>query len=1366
MALAFPLLLPLLSCINETGLAPAPAPMPAAEPVVESSQKKLDSELVWADNADSPPLWINAQQGHDFSTDMAIELLNDYQLLPPVYVGKIGVGSTPTQPDKKIDKRDLIHYGVDFADHPWMGRPSSPGTPVQNALTNAYGRAINNCAEHPDTCDRYQKAPRFQLSIDTGEQIAALGLGALIATSGFPIIGSLLGLGSEVLRLDVDVQAGYKLTNSSIGTIATDKGTPARFDKDTWGTYFDYNKPTVVPKAYFNITVTPPSSVSGPIPMNKHYAIDNMYHYSHGDISRIPTDALPANVYSSIKMYPFTKDDKEIQKSAVKSGISFVNDLVDNFGGQSIMSGADFGVERYGAILYQMARKFFPGSTQEPELANMVRAGHGQPGWSTGGVYGDSGGRFSSFAVTYPDTYLGGNPFICDGGSSLQNPCANGAATWPTFVPRTYAGPSDTWLAELRKNKPGRSLRAALVYLGWAMHFLQDTATPHHVANWTGFEHDRQDGLGNSIEEKIATNMKGVVGDQDVHTWLKAYMAKRDTNNGNVGLDDILGPQGQRKPVAEICANVGLADAGIGTGPIDWNKAGKPYFDIATDGLRKQKGIDYSSYVERQIAYMLPYLRNAVRGSMLLLLCAPPAGAAGGDASSVDSYADVVTDGPIPTGWVYDPTLGPVSNVIAGANDGDKPVNCPRSTVARGIYCKGQDCESMYLACGTASVDVIYADQKTEDLRWTAFTSEEYAAADCGDGYAIDGYKVNGDYSDNVSVHCVKVDRTKRQLPSGCRWDSYTTGYVSSATVPWSYWGEYAQSLKCQGSHCAKMSFKAFRVLCEGVPYGSHPVDEGTIGAVRTGSEFRLPYASDGTSARTCQDGIDSSRFNPNKTLARGVECTGRYCDNMVLACSESPVTITRDSSHQPFWTSYISEESPNNQADCGDGWAIDGVRASGDYSDNVSVHCVKVTPDPSPAGCRWGGPYWTGWVSDESNGMAYWGAYAQAVRCKDSFCDSMSFYAYRLICEDNDAAAVGNIPNGWMGSNQMNVDTGAAATQSKIAVVSDENGNSGQLCSQFGQGYVLRGVKCTNQHCDNILMSCGPSDLALNANDTHWTGDDAWTRGYTSEEGSYAPADCGEGYAADGIRARHSYSDDVQLHCVRIASKNTLPENCAWSPNPYWTSWVSESEPYYHYVGQWAQSVKCTGEYCGAMSFLSYYSYCTPPGTGKANPPGGTSGGGDALECASLCSQQTQDDLKMCANYLACYKANACGPTTCGGQDQVCGVNKIGGGTAPKDIADQTYACLQVTGGVTRPTGSNACLSDWEKTTCGKYCTSQTQGDLLMCQQYLDCYETNGCGPSKACALQDAVCGVNKIGGGNAGKDLADKIYQCLACP
>lgn len=62
---------------------------------------------------------------------------------------------------------------------------------------------------------------------------------------------------------------------------------------------------------------------------------------------------------------------------------------------------------------------------------------------------------------------------------------------------------------------------------------------------------------------------------------------------------------------------------------------------------------------------------------------------------------------------------------------------------------------------------------------------------------------------------------------------------------------------------------------------------------------------------------------------------------------------------------------------------------------------------------------------------------------------------------------------------------------------------------------------------------------------------------------------------------------------------------------------------------------------------------------------------------CGATCTSQTQSDRAACSLYLDCFAGNSCGPSTCGGIDDICGVNTIGFGTAPRDIANQVYGCL-----------------------------------------------------------------------------------------
>lgn len=82
----------------------------------------------------------------------------------------------------------------------------------------------------------------------------------------------------------------------------------------------------------------------------------------------------------------------------------------------------------------------------------------------------------------------------------------------------------------------------------------------------------------------------------------------------------------------------------------------------------------------------------------------------------------------------------------------------------------------------------------------------------------------------------------------------------------------------------------------------------------------------------------------------------------------------------------------------------------------------------------------------------------------------------------------------------------------------------------------------------------------------------------------------------------------------------------------------------------------------------------------------GGTSAGGagGGLACldgwqggtCDTCSKQTQSDRLACVDILNCYAKNSCGPSSCANNDDKCGANKIGKGTAGYPIAKEVYDC------------------------------------------------------------------------------------------
>ncbi|OAD23873.1 conserved hypothetical protein, secreted [Candidatus Thiomargarita nelsonii] len=139
----------------------------------------------------------------------------------------------------------------------------------------------------------------------------------------------------------------------------------------------------------------------------------------------------------------------------------------------------------------------------------------------------------------------------------------------------------------------------------------------------------------------------------------------------------------------------------------------------------------------------------------------------------------------------------------------------------------------------------------------------------------------------------------------------------------------------------------------------------------------------------------------PSTNALRGIQCTGRYCDNISLGCgSLGNFKVKKD-----WWTRSISEEKRggkdtvddivvrinNNMQRCGTKGYVAGMSCKGKYCDNISLYC-KEFRNKTPHSCKW-----TGWISEERGGKLVFGSgkYAVAVKCKGKFCDQKKF----LVC-------------------------------------------------------------------------------------------------------------------------------------------------------------------------------------------------------------------------------------------------------------------------------------------------------------------------------------------------------------------------------
>jgi hypothetical protein len=127
-----------------------------------------------------------------------------------------------------------------------------------------------------------------------------------------------------------------------------------------------------------------------------------------------------------------------------------------------------------------------------------------------------------------------------------------------------------------------------------------------------------------------------------------------------------------------------------------------------------------------------------------------------------------------------------------------------------------------------------------------------------------------------------------------------------------------------------------------------------------------------------------------------GIRCTGRYCDNIEITCTQLPGAMV-GADHR--WTPWVSEES-TSPAWCGPGPnLIAGLACGGKYCDNISLYCVPLV-NLRTIHCQS-----TRSVSEESGGfLSFLEGYpsgakvlATQLTCSGGYCDNLSFYACQI---------------------------------------------------------------------------------------------------------------------------------------------------------------------------------------------------------------------------------------------------------------------------------------------------------------------------------------------------------------------------------
>lgn len=161
--------------------------------------------------------------------------------------------------------------------------------------------------------------------------------------------------------------------------------------------------------------------------------------------------------------------------------------------------GEDIGVPGYvyGANLFEIAQRFWDFNPKKEGADFLPSLDYLEWTDETGKIRSANPCEYGDIRANLPSFYYGGNPFVCTNSDpNSADPCDGGEPTWPTWVAEDdeiaylYQDPSDEEIeafhAILTDPTPGKSRRAAMIYLGWALHMLGDMSVREHARDETG----------------------------------------------------------------------------------------------------------------------------------------------------------------------------------------------------------------------------------------------------------------------------------------------------------------------------------------------------------------------------------------------------------------------------------------------------------------------------------------------------------------------------------------------------------------------------------------------------------------------------------------------------------------------------------------------------------------------------------------------------------------------------------------------------------------------------------------------------------------------------------------------------------------
>jgi len=517
-----------------------------------------------------------AIKGHAQITKKAFELLRDRGMLPALLQSE--------------HNQNLVLYGNNFADHGEAGRPNPdndpalgqdfyPGVQLANLMDARTGGTGSTGVLHAETFGNFTFSSRYDLG---------------------PLGGD--------LSLSVDSHASIVWVSAG-GTSSGDN--PFVYPSTSLRWRLRLDPVLCVPGSFFCSNADVVTMVHRVKGLNQDHVADNLYHYTLGDVRYFANPEV-GDGQTALKAYPMLPSHSADPNDANETRIA--ENIMTRLTNQRLLADADYGNTTYGAVLYQLARKFFVASASEPDIAELVKVGNDVPGWRTGRMR--THGELNEMQLEMPHTYLGGMPHVC-AGSTSTDPCASGRPTWPPWIKASPV--SGMALSQLETARPGRSDQAALIYLGWATHMMQDASVPHHAANWTGKEHENQDNLG---------DQPYYYADYSILPWpFSAYGQYWVNRRIQAELDLLLGPASAPRQRGEICRSIGITPQQVELGALHWQRVQGVFLANAKEAYSRRQAILLDA---DKPAAGADYVKSAVLGTLKLLLCAVPGDDLGG----------------------------------------------------------------------------------------------------------------------------------------------------------------------------------------------------------------------------------------------------------------------------------------------------------------------------------------------------------------------------------------------------------------------------------------------------------------------------------------------------------------------------------------------------------------------------------------------------------------------------------------------------------------------------------------------------------------------------------------------------------------